>query len=189
MDEDKINQKKDNVKPTQKSSVSNKTAKNDNVVIDKDFKEKVATLKEIRINNTLATFNKKLLLSLKSLQDDIKPLLIDLDYSKYASIILDGELKAAGKENLIYVYETEETSDLFNENIIDIEKTLEKVFKAKYKVIATDTISWEIIKSEFNAKSKKYSLMDEPIEIEKIFIKNQEKNEIEGLFNNDIIYN
>ena len=187
IDKKQLETEKEIVKNTQ--NVVKKVEKSNNNIIDKEFKREIENLKNIRINNTLATFDKKILLKLKSLQDDIKPLLIDLDYSKYASIILDGQLKAASKENLIYVYETEENSDLFNENILDIERTLEKVFAEKYKVISTDIISWEIIKNEFNRKSKKYFLMDEPVEIEKIFAKREEQNEIENLFDNKIIYN
>ena len=151
-------------------------------------KNEISNLKEIRINNTLAEFDKKLLLNLIKEQEGIKSFLIDPNYSRYASIILDGTLKAASKEYLIYVYNEEETTDLFNENLMCIENTLGKVFNKKYKVIATDIISWEIIKKEFNNKKKKYELREEPVEFLKKLEKKEKNNEIENLFEDNIIY-
>lgn len=157
--------------------------------IDKKVKDKLEKLKEIRINNTLATFDKKELLRLKEKHDDLKPLLINLDYSQITSMILDGDLKAAGKDNLIYVFDSEVNSDLFNQNIPKIEQLLEQEFKHKYSVIATDIISWEIIKKEFNSKSKKYEFINEDININEIYDNKEETNEIEDLFKNVIQYN
>lgn len=156
--------------------------------INQEIKEKLKKIKEIRINNTLAKFNKKELTKIKSLEDDLKPLLINLDYSKYVSIILDGKLKAASENYLIYVFNTETDSDLFNENILKIEEIVAKVFKHNYKVISTDNISWEIIKKEFNSHLKQYTYVEETESIDQI-LKNENKNEIENLFSDAINYN
>lgn len=156
--------------------------------INQEIKEKLKKIKEIRINNTLAKFNKKELTKIKSLEDDLKPLLINLDYSKYVSIILDGNLKAASENYLIYVFNTETDSDLFNENILKIEEIVAKVFKHNYKVISTDNISWEIIKKEFNSHLKQYTYVEETESIDQI-LKNENKNEIENLFSDAINYN
>ena len=156
--------------------------------INQEIKEKLKKIKEIRINNTLAKFNKKELTKIKSLEDDLKPLLINLDYSKYVSIILDGNLKAASENYLIYVFNTETDSDLFNENILKIEEIVAKVFKHNYKVISTDNISWEIIKKEFNSHLKQYTYVEETESIDQI-LKNEKKNEIENLFSDAINYN
>lgn len=158
--------------------------------INQEIKEKLKKIKEIRINNTLAKFNKKELTKIKSLEDDLKPLLINLDYSKYVSIILDGNLKAASENYLIYVFNTETDSDLFNENILKIEEIVAKVFKHNYKVISTDNISWEIIKKEFNSHLKQYTYVEETESIDQILKnENENKNEIENLFSDAINYN
>ena len=158
--------------------------------INQEIKEKLKKIKEIRINNTLAKFNKKELTKIKSLEDDLKPLLINLDYSKYISIILDGNLKAASENYLIYVFNTETDSDLFNENILKIEEIVAKVFKHNYKVISTDNISWEIIKKEFNSHLKQYTYVEETESIDQILKnENENKNEIENLFSDAINYN
>ena len=120
----------------------------------------------------------------------LKPLLINLDYSKYVSIILDGNLKAASENYLIYVFNTETDSDLFNENILKIEEIVAKVFKHNYKVISTDNISWEIIKKEFNSHLKQYTYVEETESIDQILKnENENKNEIENLFSDAINYN
>lgn len=158
--------------------------------INQEIKEKLKKIKEIRINNTLAKFNKKELTKIKSLEDDLKSLLINLDYSKYVSIILDGNLKAASENYLIYVFNTETDSDLFNENILKIEEIVAKVFKHNYKVISTDNISWEIIKKEFNSHLKQYTYVEETESIDQILKnENENKNEIENLFSDAINYN
>ena len=116
--------------------------------------------------------------------------MINLDYSKYVSIILDGNLKAASENYLIYVFNTETDSDLFNENILKIEEIVAKVFKHNYKVISTDNISWEIIKKEFNSHLKQYTYVEETESIDQILKnENENKNEIENLFSDAINYN
>jgi len=95
--------------------------------------------------------------------------LLDSDISPFISIILDGNLKAASDKNLIFVYKNERTSNLFNENLINIEKTIEKVLKKQYKVIATDIEHWEQIKNEFNNKKRQYNYIEETFNIEDLF--------------------
>ena len=75
------------------------------------------------------------------------------------------------------------------ELITKIEKILEQEFGKKYNVISTDIISWEIIKKEFNSKTKKYEYIEEKSKLNDIFENNKEQNEIENLFNNEIEYN
>lgn len=174
-------------KSLKNNEIQNENSEEKKEIINMEIKEKIKKIKDIRINNTLAQFDKKELSRLKLLEDDLKPLLINLDYSKYVSIILDGVLKAASKDHLVYVYEKEVDSDLFNENIINIEEVINKVFNGVYKVIATDNISWEIIKKEFNSHIKQYEYIEEE-NINEIF-QNGIQNEIENLFSDAIQYN
>ena len=157
--------------------------------VNNDIKEKLREIKNIRINNALAGFDKKELIKVKELQDNLKSLLINPDYSQEVSMILDGTLKAASQTHLIYVFDTEVNSDLFNQNILKIENILEREFSKKYNVISTDIISWEIIKKEFNTKIKKYEYIDEDMNISEILQEKEDKNEIENLFLNTIQYN
>lgn len=149
--------------------------KEDNVIItqkiNKEIKNELEKIKKIRINNTLAEFSKKHLQELKPKIEKFNEYLLDSEISQYISIILDGTLKAASNTNLIFVYKNERTSNLFNENITNIEKTIEKILKNKYKVISTDINHWEKIKNEFNSKKKKYNYVEETFNLEDLFTK------------------
>lgn len=150
--------------------------------------EKLKELQELRINNTLSKFQKRTVLAIKEKLNSLNNLLLDPDYSKYASILLDGTLKAASEDNLIFVYQNQRLSDLFNENILNIENTLKKILDNKYKVIATDINNWEIIKNEFNSKKKEYNYKEEKINIEDIFKETENENEFSP-FEDIIEYN
>ena len=50
-------------------------------------------------------FDKKYYLDLKNKLINISSYLLHPEYGEYASIILDGELKAAGNKYLIFVYQ------------------------------------------------------------------------------------
>lgn len=141
--------------------------------ISEEGKKELEKIKNIRIDNTLAEFSKKHLQELKPQIDSFNEFLLDPEISPFISIILDGTLKAASNKNLIFVYKNERTSNLFNENIINVEKTIEKVLKNKYKVIATDINHWEKIKNEFNSKKREYNYTEETVNIEELFNKNE----------------
>ena len=160
-------------------------------------KENIEDLKKIRINNTLAQFNKQEFVSFKKDIDNIKELLMDPDYSSVVSLILDGELKAKGGQNLLFVYKIKNLEECFNLSLIDIEKALKKVFNEELKPIAVSEEEWEPIKVEFNknmkSKTNAYEYKNETISLEEIY-DNKEKevtsntNEIEDIFEDMIVY-
>ena len=154
--------------------------------VDKVDNEKLEKLKTIRIDNTLAHFNKKHLLEMKKILDKVQGLLLDPDYGKSASMVMDGTLKAASEENLIFMYKTRHLSNLFNENLIMLEKTIEKVCGKHYNVIAVSEEEWEKIKKEFNGKLRKFVYQKEDIKLEEIF--SSQKDELSSLFGDIIEY-
>ena len=121
----------------------------------------------LRINNTLATFDKRLLMELREKVIHVKNLLLDTQYSQFVSLILDGSLRASGKKNLIFVFRTNQDAVYFNENLVKIEEILEKVLQTSYKAIAVNAEEWEEIKREFNGKQKQYSYIEEKEEEKK----------------------
>ena len=139
-------------------------------------------VKKVRINNTLSAFNKKLLSDLKNDLDNIRDMLLIPEYSEFVSTILDGSLKAASDKNLIFVFETETLANYFNANLLIIEEILEKNYGRHYDVIAVDNISWEIIKKEFNSKSKQYIYQEETINIKELLSVPETKDELNDLF-------
>ena len=170
-----------------KSMIVNKEVQNNvnfnNIVVEKnrtmtvDGRKELEHIQEIRINNTLANFSKKHMQEIKSKLNSLNDYLLDPDISTYASIILDGTLKAASDTNLIFVYKTTRTTNLFNENILNVEKTIEKVLNKDYKVIATNIDNWETIKNEFNSKKKSYNYIEEDFNIENLYEKEEENDE------------
>lgn len=147
-----------------------------------DAKAKLEKLKEIRINNTLAQFSRPKFIEIKKQLDNIKDFLMLPEYSEIVSTILDGNLKAASDTNLIFVYDSEMLANYFNENLLLIEEVLYKNYNQKYAAIAVSNISWEIIKKEFNNKSKQYVYETEPFELSEILKDNNEKDELNNLF-------
>lgn len=120
----------------------------------------------------------------------ISTCLIDENCSQWASLILDGELKAAGKGYMIFVYKDEPMEYLFNHNWQPIESIIKRTYEEDIKVVATNIDDWNEIKQEFNSKSKTYDWQEEPElyhELENEFIKT-EKNKIESMFEDIIEY-
>ncbi len=137
----------------------------------------------VRINNALARFDKNILMNLRNELYKVEDYLLDEKYSNFASMIIDSQLKATSDEYLVFVFKTSNLSFEFNRNIIIIQELLNKIFNKSYKVISTDDISWEIIKVEFNNKSKKFSYIEEQENIEQSILVNDCVNEIKELDN------
>ena len=154
--------------------------------VDKVNNEKLERLKTIRIDNTLAHFNKKHLLEIKNILEKVQGLLLDPDYGKSASMVMDGNLKAASEENLIFMYKTSHLSNLFNQNLLMLEKTIEKVCRKHYNIIAVSEEEWEKLKKEFNGKLRKFVYQKEDIKLEEIF--SSQKDELISLFGDIIEY-
>lgn len=139
----------------------------------------------------MAKFNKRELLELKNNINKINELINVQEYSSIISLILDGELKARGGNNLIFVYTSLSLEQYFNSSIILIEKILREVFNVNYKVISVNAREWEIIKKDFNNsmknKQNNYVYQEEDFNVEdllKISNNSEEivKNDIDNLF-------
>ena len=159
---------------------------------------KINELKKLRIENTLARFNKKDLLDFKKQLSLVEEYLMDPEYSNLASLILDGDLKAKGENNLLFVYKVQNLEEVFNTSLIEIQHLLEKMFNNNYKPIAISEDEWEPIKDKFNKslKAKKiiFEYKEENINLEEILKlkdtkKEEVKNQIEEMFDNEIVYN
>lgn len=167
------------------------------ISITKNKLDSIDKIKKIRINNTLAKFNKKQLIELKNNMNKINELINVPEYSSIISLILDGELKARGDENLIFVYTSLSLEQYFNSEIIMIEKILNEVFNVKYKVIGVNDREWDIIKKEFNDCMKngqnKYVYQNEDFNVEELLnISNNSeqfvKNDIDNMFADIVEY-
>lgn len=151
---------------------------------------KIEKLKAIRVENTLSEFDKRTLLSLQKKLEVIHEYIIDLQYGEVASIILDGQLKAASKEYMLFVYEENLQSLKFNNKIHDIEALIKIILNTDYKVISINNEEWEKIKIEFNGKKKKYIKQEETKEIDKIIkdLENLNQDFLDEHFSDIITY-
>ncbi len=151
-------------------------------------------IKELRINNALADFNKKKMCETKLALDEIRTMILNPKYSKVATLILDGELKACGNNQLIYVFNDKFSAETFNDNLLLIEDAIGKICDNKFKVIAVNADEWITIKKEFNSKTKQYKYIEEAVNIQ-IFAKKQAESnkiknddEIANMFGNIVNY-
>lgn len=145
-----------------------KVKKIENAADKKEMNEALNKLKTIRIDNTLAEFDKRTLVALQKRMETMHEYIIDLQYGEVASMILDGQLKAASKEYMLFVYEENLQSLKFNNKLSDIESLIKIALNTEYKVISINNDEWEIIKTEFNSKKKQYLKTEETEEIKKI---------------------
>lgn len=172
---------------TKNKEIINKEKTKNNI----DLKE-LEEFKQIRINNILSEFNKKTTLEIKKQLEFVNDYLLDDKFSKAASILLDGELKAASSYGLIFVYNNDNLSNEFNEKITIIEELIFKIFSVNYKVISTTKEDWEIIKTKFNNNKSSFVYKEETCNIEDIIKKIRKENNIDditSIFGDIVEYN
>ena len=159
--------------------------KKDNVsVVHKNIFDD-SSLKKVRVNNTLARFNKSLMKEMSTKLTSFKEYVLDDQYGKWASMLCDAKFKAASDEYLIFVFDNASVSNSFNENVSVIEKLIYKVLSNNYKVVSVSSDEWEIIKSDFNSKKKKYEYV-----VEEIYEQTSNSDdEIANMFSDIVEYN
>ena len=183
-----VNKIKSEFEKSVKSQI--KEEKNENPKPATDLENDINKIKELRINNTLAEFDKRILTTLQKKIEVIHDFIIDLQYGNIASLILDGQLKAASREYMLFVFEEKMQSLKFNTKINEIEELIQIALSNNYKVISINSDEWETVKQEFNSKTKKYVKTAESEEIEKIIknLNNSGKDFLEENFSDIISY-
>ena len=154
------------------------------------IEELISRLQKIRIDNTLSKFNKQILLSFKDKMNDFKKYSSSVNYSFAADLILDGQLKAISNEYVVFMYSSQLTTDIFNRKLDLVEELISKVFSHKLKAISIDEENWNIIKKEFNEKTREFSYNTEDESISKYLLEkvNNEKNDLDELYGSLVQY-
>ena len=154
------------------------------------IEELISRLQKIRIDNTLSKFNKQILLSFKDKMNDFKKYSSSVNYSFAADLILDGQLKAISNEYVVFMYSSQLTADIFNRKLDLVEELISKVFSHKLKAISIDEENWNIIKKEFNEKTREFSYNTEDESISKCLLEkvNNEKKELDELYGSLVQY-
>ncbi len=157
---------------------------------EKNYKliEKINLLKDIRINNTLSSFQKKELLFLREKFDEFRSYILDTTYNEIASSIVDGSIKAASEDHVIMVFEKEVLANLCNEKLNIMEDLFEKIYNKKYKLISLSEEEWIPIRDSFNKKTVKFEKKEEIINIYEDLKTNDNKDAIEEAFSDIIEY-
>lgn len=157
-----------------------------------EHNEIIENLIKTRVNNTFVKPSKTLLNELKNKIENFRKYVLDDNYGKIASLLLDGKITAASENNIIFVYYSEGMKKAFNENILKIENFIEMNFNKKYNVIALNEDEWSIYRTEFKSKSKKYEYINETKEMKEYLKKQLEvdnvQDEIQSLFSDIIEY-
>lgn len=184
----------------EKSSINNVniedkniSAKPDNIIVNKEKPiidiDKINDLKKLRVGNSLSEFSQKEREKMKNKLLEIDDYISDNKYSKYVSLIHDGELKSSSNNYLMFMYKTDLLANSFNSMINEIEEFLETILHETFRVIAIDLNDWNFIKDDYNKNKDKYIFVEEIIEDNnqnKINKKIDKKNNIESMFD-DII--
>ena len=202
LNKDKVNDNRNdsNLQKKKENNISQEIIQNDNsskktynksweIIKTNNFDE----FKNVRINNTLALFNKKDLLQFKRKISVLKDYISNEKYGSMVSLLLDGELKAKGNEYIIYVYDDKKMTELFNNSLFDIEKFMLSIFNENLKMISVVLNDWEIIKKDFNnsLRTKKNKYVVKPdIELELIEPEkeNIDPNDIDNMFGEIVKY-
>ena len=166
-------------------------AKPSEIVVNKEKPiidiDKIKEIKKIRISNSLSEFSQKEREKIKNKLLEIDDYISDKKYSKFVSLIHDGELKSSSNNYLMFMYKTDLLANSFNSMINDIEEFLEIVLHETFRVIAIDLNDWNFIKDDYNKNKDKYVFIEEKIEnIKENNEKKDKKNNIESMFD-DII--
>ena len=202
LNKDKVNDNRNdsNLQKKKENNISQEIIQNDNLSKKTDNKswEIIKTnnfdeFKNVRINNTLALFNKKDLLQFKRKISVLKDYISNEKYGSMVSLLLDGELKAKGNEYIIYVYDDKKMTELFNNSLVDIEKFMLSIFKENLKMISVVLNDWEIIKKDFNnsLRTKKNKYVVKPaieLELIKTEKENINPNDIDNMFGEIVKY-
>ncbi len=161
----------------------------DSLSTEKELKHfnEIKRLQDIRINNTLFAFNKQKMKIVKTEMENIRNLLIVPNYSTFASILMDTEVKAVSDDHILLLCKNERMEMEFLKNLQQIDQTLEKVFGQRMYSVPINPKDWDRVKNEFNSKIKKYTFIEEPQDISIYFEDDQNKLSTIDCFFEDIV--
>ena len=122
--------------------------------------------------------------------NDFKKYSSSVNYSFAADLILDGQLKAISNEYVVFMYSSQLTADIFNRKLDLVEELISKVFSHKLKAISIDEENWNIIKKEYNEKTREFSYNTEDESISKCLLEkvNNEKKDLDDLYGSLVQY-
>lgn len=149
-----------------------------------NFEKKVNKIKNIdeilniRVKNTLARADKKVLENEIQKVDVFKDYTFDENIGYIACTLLDGKIRAASDENIIISYEYDSTVNKNIEDLSLITEVYNKYTDSDKKIAIISDSEWEHVKSEYIRLKKENQLYDYVQEPEPILLEDEEKNDI-----------
>ncbi len=184
LNNNKIDVKKHKTKVVEKQKNKPEVIEDDTLKIDQ--------LKKIRVNNTLIEPSRDSLNYVRKNIGIARKHILNNQYGKVASLILDSKITAVNNTNIVFTYKSKSMSDLFNDNILNIEQFLLEILKQKYKVISVTEEEWRTYRESYKTRKKDYQRISEPTDIieflEKQKNKSNNQSKIHKLFDNIIEY-
>ncbi len=122
-------------------------------------------INEVRINNTMAKADKKILQNEKQLFEILKDFSFDQEVGAIVNNILDSKLRACSVDNIIISYSSDAIVEENNINIMLITELYNKITKSNKNIVIVSDAKWNSIKNEYidMLKNKKtYEVLEEP---------------------------
>ena len=196
-------QKEEKVEENASKTTENvvETQKSDDTFIEKSPVDKIVSdipkilnideIIDVRINNTFATAEKELLNKEKELFELLKDYSFDQEIGYIVNSLLDSNLRAVGKDDLIISYDSDANVEQNLVNLIKLNDVYNTITKSNKNIAIISDSRWEIIKNEYvnNLKNNhSYELKEEP-EVVLEEIKNDDiiSNSAISLFGEDIV--
>lgn len=123
---------------------------------------------DVRVNNTLAFADKKLLLSEIKCLEKFNDYTFDSDIGYICCSILDSKIRAVSENNVIMSYEFDSIVKQNIENLNKITEVYNKILGSNKKIAIISDKKWEDVKNKYIEDLKnniKYSFVDEPKEV------------------------
>lgn len=185
---DVIDKKEEHLEENQSSS------EEENQSLDDQRKKINLKNNEIIMNNTFALANKNDLIQLKQEWEKLNDYLLDKNFGAIACYLVDGHIRACGKNNLILSYEYDSMVDRGIEMYDSLVHVLKQILGENYSISLLTDEKWEQEKIHYinNIKNNiKYEIMElekqEINESNEISSQDEEVQEASLLFGNDII--
>ena len=175
--------------PTKEKKVENDNnieKENETIPEEKTDNVNEQKLKEIRINNSFYNCSKEYKTEFKNKWNEYIETLKNNNEYNLLGYIENANIEVASTNNILFSFNVESESVIFNSKLEDIENSFNTIYKTEYKFIALSINEWKKEKDNFiKNKNKKYEYINE---IENIKIEDDKvKNLAQDIFGSDII--
>lgn len=147
--------------------------------------------KKQRINNTLAEADKNLKVEFIKKFEEINDYISNKEFNVIANLLLKSTPEVVSTRNIIFIYKNNFEVVLFDKNIEELQKLINKVYNKKYDIVAINLEEWKKIKEKYINDMKngiKYKYEDEKqIEKTKKTKTSQIEKTLESMFGDDIV--